>query len=92
MALFHNVTRGGQVHIHQLRMIRQVLWFALTVSFFTSVGYFSVKTYRVIPTWGWHLLWEYHVAELNVALVFFTVSKSLGVKGNFVDGNDENKC
>ena len=66
MPLFHNVTRGGQVHIHQLRMIRQVIWFALAVSFFTSLGYVSYKAHRVVPNWAWQTLWEYHVAELNV--------------------------
>lgn len=66
MALFHNVTRGGQVHIHQIRMIRQVLWFALIVATCCGAGYFGTKTYRMVPSWAWQTLWEYHVAELNV--------------------------
>ena len=67
MGLFHNLTRGGQVHIHQIRMIRQVLWFGTMVSFCSGVGYFAVKTYGTVPSWAWQTLWEYHVAELNVA-------------------------
>ena len=66
MGLFHNVTRGGQVHIHQIRMIRQVLWFSLLVGFCTTTGYMSVQTYRLIPLWAWRVIWEYRVAELNI--------------------------
>ncbi|MGI4811722.1 MAG: type IV secretion system DNA-binding domain-containing protein [Janthinobacterium lividum] len=67
MPIFHNVTRGGQVHIHQLRMIRQVIWFALMMAFISSAGYLSFKTYHMVPNWAWQTLWEYHVAELNVS-------------------------
>ena len=67
MTLFHNVTRGGQVHMHQLRMIRQVLWFALLIALITSLSYVSFKAYHHIQSWQWQTLWEYHVAELNVS-------------------------
>lgn len=66
MGLFGNLTRGGQVHIHQIRMIRQVFWFALLVGFCTTTGYFSAQAYRLVPPWAWRVIWEYRTAELNV--------------------------
>lgn len=67
MALFSNITRGGQVHIHQIIMIRQVVWCALLLGFCLGLGYLSFKAYRLVPSWAWQTVWEYHVAELNLA-------------------------
>ena len=43
MSFFKNITRGGQLQIHQLRMFHQVFNFALLISFIIALGFFVYK-------------------------------------------------
>ncbi len=66
MAFLQNLTRGGQTNIHQLRMIRQVVWLGLWFACLFGIGAFAWNSYRIIPGYAWQMVWEHSVAELNL--------------------------
>ena len=49
MNLFSNITRGGQLQIHQLRMFQQIFCFALIISFIISFAVFCYGVKQNIP-------------------------------------------
>ncbi len=55
MAFFKTLTQGGQVHIHQLRMFKQILIAGIIVAFVVGVSCFSWKSYQ-LPGYGWRVL------------------------------------
>lgn len=46
MSLTKNFTQGGQVTLHNLRMIRQVLSVTLTTSLFISLAFFCFRAWQ----------------------------------------------
>lgn len=69
------ITRGGQVHLHQLRMIRQIVVFAFVLSFLGSGSVFVYRTSKHVPSEALSQAWEYGVAELNLMLSPWDKSK-----------------
>ena len=55
MSIFRTITQGGQVHIHQLHMLKQVVVAGLIVAFVTGFSYFSWKSYN-FPKHEWRVL------------------------------------
>lgn len=64
MAVFTSFTRGGQVHLHQLRMLKQVLITGLLFSILIGIGYFGYQLFMKIPSYAWRITYEKNVAEL----------------------------
>ena len=65
MAFFKIMTQGGQVHIHQLRMLKQVVCAGLAVSLLVGGGYFAWKAYH-IPNHAWRMAYEVYWAKMMV--------------------------
>lgn len=55
MAFFKTLTQGGQVHIHQLHMLKQVLVAGIIVAFVVGFSCFTWKSYQ-LPGYGWSIL------------------------------------
>lgn len=55
MAFFKTLTQGGQVHIHQLHMFKQVFVAGVIVAFVMGASCFAWKCYQ-LPGYGWHIL------------------------------------
>lgn len=55
MAFFKTLTQGGQVHIHQLHMLKQVLVAGIIVAFVVGISCFTWKSYQ-LPEYGWRVL------------------------------------
>lgn len=53
MTLFKNIIRGGQTNIHQLRMMRQILWIGLLISCLCTSFYGVDLILKRIPAWAW---------------------------------------
>jgi type IV conjugative transfer system coupling protein TraD len=49
MNFFKNITRGGQLQIHQLRMFHQILNFALLISIVFALIFFGYKVNQDLP-------------------------------------------
>lgn len=49
MSLFKNITRGGQLQIHQLRMFHQIFNFALLISIIVAGIFFVYQVNRNVP-------------------------------------------
>ena len=50
MNLFNNITRGGQLQIHQLRMFHQIFSFALLISFVIALLFFIYQIDKDLPS------------------------------------------
>jgi hypothetical protein len=55
MAFFKTLTQGGQVHIHQLYMFKQVFVAGIIVAFVIGMSCFAWKSYQ-LPGYGWRVL------------------------------------
>src|SRR3990167_8449419 len=55
MAFVKTLTQGGQVHIHQLHMLKQVLVAGIIVAFVVGISCFTWKSYQ-LPEYGWRVL------------------------------------
>lgn len=66
MALFKTITQGGQVHIHQLHMLKQIVSAGIIVALITGSGFFVVKSLN-LPSAGWRVLSEVTWARFMVA-------------------------
>jgi type IV conjugative transfer system coupling protein TraD len=49
MHFFKNITRGGQLQIHQLRMFHQIFNFALLISMIIALAFFMYKVNHDLP-------------------------------------------
>lgn len=67
--MLKNLIRGGQTHIHGVRMAMQIVRFALLTSILCGIGIFSFKCYRTIPNNNWQQVFEYYVAEIQVSML-----------------------
>lgn len=66
MSIFRTITQGGQVHIHQLHMLKQVVMAGLIVAFVTGLFYFSWKSYH-FPGYEWRVLSQMTWAKFIIA-------------------------
>lgn len=67
--MLKNFIRGGQTHIHGVRMAMQILRFALLASILCGIGIFSLKCYITIPSSYWQQVFEYYVADIQVTML-----------------------
>jgi type IV conjugative transfer system coupling protein TraD len=66
--MFKTITQGGQVHIHQLLMLKQVLIVGTAVAFLIGAGYFAWEA-RTHPTHAWRMTYETYWANFMLATV-----------------------
>ncbi|MBA3814739.1 MAG: type IV secretion system DNA-binding domain-containing protein [Alphaproteobacteria bacterium] len=66
MAFVKTITQGGQVHIHQLRMLKQILIAGSVVAFVSGVGCFVWKAQN-LPHRDWRMFYETYWAKFMVA-------------------------
>jgi len=66
MALFKTITQGGQVHIHQLRMLKQIFCAGCIASLVIGGGYFGWKCFN-IPTHARQMAYETYWAKFMMA-------------------------
>jgi hypothetical protein len=66
--MFKTITQGGQVHIHQLLMLKQVLIVGTAVAFLIGAGYFAWEA-RIHPTHAWRMTYETYWAHFMLATV-----------------------
>ena len=65
MAFFKTMTQGGQVHLHQLRMLKQVFCAGCVVSIVIGGGYFTWKCLN-LPNYAWRMAYETYWAKFMV--------------------------
>lgn len=68
MAFFKTITQGGQVHIHQLLMLKQVLVVGGLVAFLIGGGYFAWEA-RSLSSHAWRMVYETYWAKFMLATV-----------------------
>jgi type IV secretory pathway TraG/TraD family ATPase VirD4 len=66
MAVIKTITQGGQVHIHQLRMLKQVVIAGSVVAFISAAGCFIWKAHN-LPKHDWRMASETWWARFMVA-------------------------
>ena len=66
MAFFKTLTQGGQVHIHQLHMFKQVFVTGIIVAFVIGASCFAWKSYQ-LPEYGWRVLSQTSWARFIIA-------------------------
>src|ERR1700722_4214516 len=66
MPLIKTITQGGQVHIHQLRMLKQVLMAGVIASLIIGGGYFAWKCVS-LPGYAWRVTYETYWAKMMLA-------------------------
>jgi len=66
MAFFKTMTQGGQVHIHQLHMLKQVIVTGLMVAFVIGFSWLGWKSYQ-LPSYGWQVLSQTSWARFMLA-------------------------
>ncbi|MBP6951893.1 MAG: type IV secretion system DNA-binding domain-containing protein [Alphaproteobacteria bacterium] len=66
MSIFRTITQGGQVHIHQLHMLKQVVMAGMIVAFVTGLSYFSWKSYNFLG-YEWRVLSQVTWAKFMIA-------------------------
>ncbi|MBS0272288.1 MAG: type IV secretion system DNA-binding domain-containing protein [Proteobacteria bacterium] len=66
MPLFKTITQGGQVHIHQLRMLKQILIAGVIVSLIVGIGHFVWNSYH-LPLSDWRALSQTSWAKFMIA-------------------------
>ncbi|MBA3814829.1 MAG: hypothetical protein H0X26_10195, partial [Alphaproteobacteria bacterium] len=66
MVFVKTITQGGQVHIHQLRMLKQILIAGSVVAFVSGLGCFVWKA-QSLPKHDWRMFYEIYWAKFMVA-------------------------
>lgn len=66
MAFFKTLTQGGQVHLHQLRMLKQVLFAGVVVFGLIGGGLFLWKS-SALPFPAWQIVYETYWARFMLA-------------------------
>lgn len=66
MAFFKTLTQGGQVHIHQLHMFKQIFVAGIIVAFVVGVSCFAWKSYQ-LPEYRWRALSQTSWARFMLA-------------------------
>lgn len=68
MTFFKTMTQGGQVHIHQLRMLKQILIAGCIAALLAGAGSFIWKS-STLPVYGWQILRETYWAQFMLTTV-----------------------
>jgi len=66
MALIKTITQGGQVHIHQLRMLKQILIAGTLAALIGGGGYLVWQSFK-LPGYAWHMAYETYWAQFMLA-------------------------
>lgn len=66
MAVVKTITQGGQVHIHQLRMLKQILIAGSAVALISAAGCFIWKAQN-LPKHDWRMFYEVYWARFMMA-------------------------
>ncbi len=72
MAFFKTMAQGGQVHIHQLHMLKQIIVVGLMASFVAGGGYFLWRGFNppsYFPPHAWQIVGANYWAKLILATV-----------------------
>ena len=77
MSLFKTITQGGQVNIHQLHMLKQVLMAGGMVAVIGGGGYFVWRSFT-LPSSDWRQAYEHYWARFMLATV--PADKEQGLK------------
>ncbi|WP_085784268.1 type IV conjugative transfer system coupling protein TraD [Candidatus Nucleicultrix amoebiphila] len=83
--ILKSVTRGGQLNLHSLRMLRQVVTTGLLVSFFIGIGSFGYQIWNKVPKYAWDQYFQYHKA--SILLAFNSSSRAEKLIINFSEPN-----
>lgn len=75
MSLTKNFTQGGQVTLHNLRMIRQVLNVTLGTTLLISLLFFGFKTWQDHTLYQRQITLTYLVAQFKTGIPFGDISK-----------------
>ncbi|WP_032114046.1 type IV conjugative transfer system coupling protein TraD [Candidatus Paracaedibacter symbiosus] len=75
MSLTKNFTQGGQVTLHNLRMIRQVLSVTFGTTLLISLFFFCFKTWQDHAPYQRQITLTYLVAQLKTSLPFGDINK-----------------
>ena len=62
MTVIKTITQGGQVHIHQLRMLKQVVMAGIVVAFISGLSCFMWKAQN-LPKSDWRIAYETYWAR-----------------------------
>ncbi|WP_010303335.1 type IV conjugative transfer system coupling protein TraD [Candidatus Odyssella thessalonicensis] len=76
MSLIKKFTQGGQVTLHNVRMLRQVLSVTLLACAIIGGGFFSYKTYNAHTIYEWNAFKSYLEAQLKTILPFVDKNKA----------------
>ncbi|KAB2836653.1 MAG: type IV secretion system DNA-binding domain-containing protein, partial [Caedimonadaceae bacterium] len=66
--LFRSMTRGGQINLHNLRMLRQVVMTGFSISLFVGFITFGSVVYSKTPRYAYHQVFQYWKAECLLLL------------------------
>ncbi len=66
MTLFKTITQGGQVHIHQLVMLKQILVAGFIVAGVAGFGYVAYQC-TLVPHHSWRSVYEVYWAKMMLA-------------------------
>lgn len=75
MGITKNLTQGGQVTLHNLHMIRQVLGVTLVSSLLISILFFGSKSWLDYMPYERSAAWAYYWAEFKLDLPFVRRNK-----------------
>lgn len=79
MAIFKPITQGGQVHIHQLVMLKQIVVAGFIVAAFAGGGYFAYLC-TTIPYQAWRMTYEIYWARMMFATTPESMHKTITQK------------
>ena len=74
--MFTNITRGGQLQIHQLRMLQQIFCFSFIISFAISFALFCRGVSQDIPLPQAKLILRKMKADINLSKEMLSTMKS----------------
>lgn len=76
MGLFKTITQGGQVYLHQLRMLKQIFIAGLLGALLAGSGYLAWQSQKV-PGYAWQRTYEMYWAKFMFASTPDTKHKEL---------------
>jgi len=76
MSIFSHYSRGGQVSMHKVRMIRQIIMVSLTISSFVGVGTTVFTSFKQIPAYAWRDVGAYIKAHGVITMNFMMPEKA----------------
>ncbi len=62
--LFRSVTRGGQINLHNLRMLRQVVMTGWIIALFAGIAVFGWQLSQKVPRYAYEQVFQYYKAEI----------------------------